>query len=148
MRDLSSLDVVTGANEGFELELYNPATQEDLGIFITVLGKDSTEFRKLQAEQNQRRLDRAGRAGNVSKMLSERQIRADGIELDAACTKSWRTVTPDADGETEHSKSVILVAGTELECTKQNAIKLYTDFPWIKEQVDEAILDRANFMKR
>jgi hypothetical protein len=147
MRDLASLDVVTKSNEGFELELYSPANMEGLNIFITVLGRDSADFQKLQSEQNQRRLDRAGRAGNISKMLSEKQMRRDGIELAAVCTKGWKTVD-DTDPSNVQIKNVLIVGGEELPYTKENAIKVYTDFPWIKEQVDDAITDRANFMKR
>jgi hypothetical protein len=38
--DLAALDTVKGSNAGFEVSIYNPATHEDLGLFIKVLGKD------------------------------------------------------------------------------------------------------------
>ena len=39
--DLASIDTVKGANAGAEVKLYHPSTNEDIGITIRVLGKDS-----------------------------------------------------------------------------------------------------------
>jgi hypothetical protein len=64
-------------------------------------------------------------------------VEADGIQLLATVTKSWR------QGE----KQTLTVEGKELPCTKDNAVILYERFPWIKEQVDTAVGDRANFIK-
>lgn len=143
MRDLASLDVVTTSNEGFDLKLYNPAgTLEDLGIVITILGRDSTEFRKLQSAQNQRRMAKLQKSGATRSVLSLDELEQDTIQILAACTKAWKT----QDGES--FKELILVGGVELACTRENAVRLYTDYPWIKEQVEAGITDRANFIKR
>jgi len=40
----------------------------------------------------------------------------------------------------------VTVDGKELACNKDNAAALYERFPWIKEQVDTAVGDRANFI--
>lgn len=60
--------------------------------------------------------------------------------------------------ELEDSSAKILAAATagwsgmrfgsdELEFTKENAESVYKDFPWIREQVEEFINDRSNFLK-
>ncbi|HBI47999.1 MAG TPA: hypothetical protein DDX93_04695 [Smithella sp.] len=134
--DLAALDTVKGSNAGFEVSIYNPATHEDLGLFITVLGKDSDEFQKVSRSQQKRRMEKLSKGGFRNTNIPIESIEADGIQLLAAVTKSWR------QGE----KQTITVGVNELPCTKDNAAALYERFPWIKEQVDIAVGDRANFI--
>jgi len=132
--DLASLDTVKGSNEGFDVKIYRPDTLVDLGIIINVLGKDSDEFQKVSRAQSKKRLAKMTKGGfRVQNMtLPPDEIEADGIDLLVACTKSW---------------SGIVIEGKETEFSHDNAIMVYTRFPWIKEQVDIAIGDRANFIK-
>lgn len=133
MFDLASLDTVKGSNEGFDVQIYNPATNEDLGIVITVLGKDSDEFQKVGRAQQKKRMARLNKGGfRTGAILNPEEIEQDGIELLAACTKGWIGV---------------VLEGKEIECNADNAVMLYKRFPWIKEQIDVAVGDRANFIK-
>ena len=139
--DLSKLDTVKQASEGFELQLQDPGTNKNLGIFITVLGHDSEEYTKLQSKQNKRRTARMFSAGRFKPgAISDEEIKQDTIELLAECTKAWRD-------EGEKLPESIKVGVAVMECTRENAIKLYTEYPWVKEQVDAAVVDRANFIK-
>lgn len=135
--DLAALDTVKGSNIGFEVSIYNPATNEDLGLFITVLGKDSDEFQKVSRSQQKRRMEKMSKGGFRNTNIPIESVEADGIQLLAAVTKSWR------QGE----KQTVTVDGEELACTKENAVAVYERFPWIKEQIDAAVGDRANFIK-
>ena len=142
--DLGDLDTVGGANKGFEVELYQPATNEDLGIFITVLGRDSDTFQKIAKQQNKRRIDKMSksgfRAGKVT-APSQEEIDADNLDMLTACSMSWRTIDGDEELDT------VLFEGEELTFSIGAAKKLYSARPWIKEQIDVAIGDRANFIK-
>lgn len=130
--DLSELDTAKAANAGFDVDLYHPATNADLGIKIRVLGKDSDEFRRVSNSQNKRRMDRMQRGGFRNPTPSPEELEQNGIELLAACTLGWAGVVLDKK---------------PLPFTKDNAKMLYNRFPWIKEQVDAAIGDRANFIQ-
>lgn len=149
--DLTAIDTVKGSNEGFDIKIYHPGTMVDLGITINVLGKDSDEFQKISRAQSKKRMSKMNRGGfrvqNV--MIPPEEIEADGLELLAKCTKSWKTVAvKDKDGnKLEPAKETILVAGKEIEFSYDNALMIYERFPWIKEQVDAAVGDRANFIK-
>jgi hypothetical protein len=145
--DLAKLDTVAGANEGFEVQLYHPATMENLGIFVRVLGRDSDEYRRLQSEQLRRRIQKSVKTGTMRSVSSPKEIEQDGIELLAACTKGWRQAE-DREGDGVVGKTTITVAGAEWECSRANAARLYTEYPWIAEQVDVAVVDRANFIRR
>ena len=130
--DLSTLDTVKGSNEGFDVQIYNPATNEDLGITINILGKDSDEFLKVSRAQSKKRMAKMTKGGFRNTSVPVEEIEQDSLALLAACTKSW---------------SGIIVEGKAVECTTDNAVMIYERFPWIKEQVDVAMGDRANFIK-
>lgn len=132
MIDLATLDTVAGANKGFDVKIYHPGTLADLGITITVLGKDSDEFQKISRRQQKKRLDRISKGGfRGATSLSSEETEKDGIELLAACTTGWTGV---------------VIKGEDVPFSIDNAVDLYSKFPWIKEQVDTAIGDRANFL--
>lgn len=131
--DLGSIDVVKAANEGVEVQLYHPGTNADLGVVIKVLGRDSTEFRRLSAEQNRRRMAKMTKGGTFKMgVINPEELENDLINLLAACTISWTGVRVD---------------GAELPCSRENAAMLYTRFPWIREQVDATVGDRSVFLK-
>ena len=135
--DLSSLDTVSASAEGASLELRNPVSDAVLRdeksgepVTITLVGTDSRDYMKITHDIQNRRLGkRLGKGGRLKTTAEE--IDADALELLVASTKSW-----------QH----IIVDGAELSFSAANARMLYTRFPWIKEQVDEFIADRSNFL--
>lgn len=145
--DLSKLNTVEGANQGFELRLCDPATNDDLDIYITVLGRDSDEYRTLSNTQQQKRISKMSRSGTFKAgAVSTQEFERDALELLAAVTKSWRQVVKEGDQSKE--LTTLTVNGEELVFSKANAMRLYKEYPWVKEQVDAAVVDRANFLKR
>lgn len=130
--DLATIDTVKGSNEGFDVRIYHPGTNEDLEITINVLGKDSDAFQKVSRGQNKKRMAKMSKGGfrNTAPVPVE-EIESDGVLLLAACTTRW---------------SGIVIDKKEIEFSTDNAVMIYERFPWIKEQVDTAIGDRANFI--
>lgn len=135
--DLASIDTVKGANAGAEVKLYHPSTNEDMGITIRVLGKDSDEFQKINRAQSKRRMEQMSKGGFRGANIPLESIEQDGLELLASLTKTWK----------QGDKQTLTLDGVELACNKDNAVLIYKRFPWIKEQVDSFIGDRANFIK-
>ncbi len=135
--DLASIDTVKGANAGAEVKLYHPSTNEDMGITIRVLGKDSDEFQKINRAQSKRRMEKMSKGGFRGANIPLESIEQDGLELLASLTKTWK----------QGDKQTLTLDGVELACNKDNAVLIYKRFPWIKEQVDSFIGDRANFIK-
>jgi len=131
--DLAAIDTVKGSNEGFDVRIFHPGTNEDLDITISVLGKDSDDFQKVSRAQNKRRMSKMQKGGfrNVTTPPIE-EVESDGIDLLAKCTTGWTGV---------------IIEGKEIKFSVDNAVMVYERFPWIKEQVDIAIGDRANFIK-
>lgn len=130
--DLSTLNVAAAADRGADLHLAHPSTGEPLytedgkPVTIRLLGADSHEYR-----QRIRRLANQ----NLNKKKRERQnleqIEEQAAELLAAITVGW---------------SNIVLEGETVECNVDNAKSLYLDYAWIREQVDEFVGERANFL--
>lgn len=143
--DLGKLDVAGKAAAGFKLVLSHPGTGDPTDVFITVLGRDSAEYRKLSAEQQRRRLNKMVKSGRARLEQTDDDLDKDTVALLAACTKGWGTT---AEVLPEGARADVLTYhGEELACTRENAVRVYTEQLWIREQVEAAVLDRANFLK-
>lgn len=134
--DLSKLDTVQSSSRGADLLVRHPTKDEVLvdektgeAVSIHLLGQDSTEFRKAEHDQQTRRVERVTRRGRVEQTGEE--IDMDSVELMSLMTKSWKH---------------IVLNGEALECNPHNARRIYVEFPWLREQVNRFISNRANFL--
>jgi hypothetical protein len=103
--------------------------KEGKPITLTLAGKDSDRFRVAQEEQREFRLRKALQTGQERPTLAD--VRAETIDLIAACTISW----------------TIMVDGEPYPCTRDNVREVYRRLPWLVDQADAFISDRANFLK-
>lgn len=126
--DLAQLDTTAAANEGADIELLHPTTGAPLGVLITVCGTDSDAYRQALRERQNKRLRNAKRGGAT---LTAEEIEAEALDLLVRCTSGWTGVELD---------------GKPVAFTREAARDLYRRFRWIREQVDTAIEDRANFL--
>jgi len=144
MVDLSSLNTSKASDKGAEIEILHPTTNKPLGIFITVLGKDSQVFREHMRDSvnaSMRKQALAQRRGKVLDPVLAEQVEREAIELLALCTKSWR------ESEEGGDKPTLTFEGSELECNPKNAITIYTELLFIRRQIDDAVGDLENFIK-
>jgi hypothetical protein len=129
--DLAALDTRKGAEQGYELQLTHPQTGEVLPGKLQLLGADSAAWQEKQAELVQRRVNRLSRTKKNTATMAE--LDADSVELLAAVTQGW---------------SGLAIGGADYAYNAENVVKLYRDFPWIREQAYEAVNDRGNFLPR
>lgn len=114
------------------MELCHPVTQEtlkgddDLPITITLHGSDSSVFRAAVREYGNRKLSKGAKKQTVE-------------EIDQATTRILAKATVSWSDN-------FVVNGDALDCTMQNAEKIYADYSWIREQVDAFVNERANFL--
>lgn len=127
--DLSSLDSAKAAEKGFELVLRNPKTDAELPGRIKLLGADSEVYRERARDFARARAARLNKLRKLS--ITPEELEAEGIELLVAVTVGWSGITRD---------------GEEFVYSPDNARELYRKYPWIREQVDAAVGDRANFL--
>jgi len=128
MTSLTKFDTKTKASKGVEIELKDLRTGKRAGAFITILGADSDQFQDAKTEQ--------ARALADSQVNGDRPGSRQMIEMTcrtlAACTIGWRELEgPD---------------GQPLPFSEFEAQKLYSDYPAIRDQINEEMANRANFV--
>lgn len=129
--DILSINTVAHANQGVPLELRGPDGAPLLAdgkpVTITLLGEDSEVMTKFSNEQANRYLRQQGQT-----VVTAEGARANTIDRLATATVGW---------------SGFSIGGEEWPCDREHARKLYTEFPWIRDQAAVFIADRANFTK-
>jgi hypothetical protein len=128
MIDFATLDIAARADEGSELLVRHPVTDEELGFSLLLAGRDSAAFRRgLEAVTKKYQ-------GKRSNKLSQTDMQERRAELLARVTLGFPKGNPVLDGQ-------------ELPFSRENAEKLYKRFPWLAEQADEHQSDRANYLQ-
>lgn len=135
--DLSTLEPTT---DSVSVPLRHPTTNEKLfwedepgqpdkskPVTVNIVGMDSEAFRTRHRAIINKRLN----AGKKAKITAE-EIESESIDTIAVCITGWQHVGLDKK---------------PLEYSRANAKVLLTRLPWLREQLDEAIADRANFLK-
>lgn len=135
--DLDAFNLKAAADAGFELQVLDPVHQLATPIWIRLLGRDSSAYQAKLREQQRRRTELLRRKGKAAVPDMEEMI-AETIELLVVATIGWRV-----------ERLVSLNKQPFPEYSPAAARALYADdgFSWIRDQVDAAIADRANFTK-
>lgn len=135
---LAELNTTVNAEKGAAVEILHPTKNIPLGITFFVRGTDSSAFREITRKHQNRRMEKAKKKRGQLSMTAE-ELEAESIDTLVACTAGWKT------GDKNH---IELVDGEYLDCTPENARRLYSDpgFSWLREQIDNEIGDRSNFL--
>lgn len=128
--DLSKLDTVAGSNKGGVLKLLHPVNNSVLNdskgkkpkdYFITLLGEDSDLFRNSVKRDYEKSLKK--KTEDIDKDIR------DSAQRLAKCT----------------TDCYFIEDGKPIDCTTQEMFRIYMKYPWIREQVQAYMKDRANF---
>lgn len=119
--DLSSLEQEKLDADWMEVE---SPIGEPLGIHLYLASQDSEEYKKKLRQQQDKHLKK-----KKMKMSAE-EADNDNRELLVACVLKWQGVA---------------YSGEELECNAENVRWVLKNFPFIEEQANEFVGDRANF---
>lgn len=109
--------------------LRNPVTGEDLLndkgdlMQVMVVNSDSTKFRGIKSSMFAK--------NRKSKNVTFERAEAQSFEILALATTEFKGLQ---------------IGGDILKYSKDAAISLYKEYPWIKEQIDDAIVDRSVFL--
>lgn len=144
--DLAQFNTVAGGDEGSWLHLETPAGEKlyaddpvhengetippKLPMRIKLHGGDSDRARKVRHRIQNNRIRKIGRRGRMGSVSSEKQDE-DGTELLAQLTIEWENIK---------------ISGEIIPFDLEAARNLYHSMPWIRDQVDEHVDDRANFL--
>jgi hypothetical protein len=114
--------------------LHHPATFETLktedgkDMTIEVYAPHSLKYKEVVHEQGNRQLEKMQK--NKKYKFTVQELEDFSIERLAKTTKDWH----------------IQLNGTKPKFTLAKAAELYKDFPWIVEQIQEAVTDSALFL--
>lgn len=123
--DIAQLDVGSCAEKGALLELRHPVSHELLGVRIWLQGADAPSYRQVVRRQ----IDQQITEGKAD--LSADEMEGRHVARLAAATLKWENVT---------------YHGQSLDCSSENARKIYREQLWIREQVARFVEDRSCFL--
>ena len=132
MGENKMFDIAAYKNEAQDVAtvtIMHPGTGEPTSIKITVASMDSEKYKQISMKVQNEQLKYAMK--NRGKTTAER-IASNSLEILVGATVAW-------EGLAEGDKP--------LPCTPENVRRVYTDLPFIKEQVDEFLGDRRNFIR-
>ena len=112
--DIRNIDTKAAAEKGLEFELI--WQDELLGIKISVVGAGSDVYKKHKAVVD----GKIATADKRGKPLNDEEKNYLYVRLAANCTKSWKDMVLD---------------GEDVVFSTENALAVYTEFPWIGTQV-------------
>lgn len=128
MFDLSDLgDLTKAQDDGIDVHISHPKTGEDLGIVIRVAGPDSARQRNARAAIINER-----QSAPANKKLTAADLESASLRIAVASIISW---------------SGVIENGAQVEFSRDAATDLMSRYPFILEQVNIAIGDRAGFIK-
>lgn len=127
--DLKKLDTVSAANAGAVMQVTHPGTGDDIkGMTITLMGMDSDVYRK----EIKKRAEKSLNSRNKREKVDLDEAEKKGAELLAKLTLSWTGFEEGKD---------------KLECTPANAQRIFLEYRWLRDQAEQFISERANFLK-
>jgi hypothetical protein len=131
-----SLREVGSVKDTTTITLYHPATGKDLAnadgtpMTITLHGPYSTRYKTIMREQQQRRLTDAPRGARAPTMDAD-EIETMSRELVVRCVETW---------------SLTLEGDKKLAFSPDAVNEVFTEFPWVRDQVNAAIGNVADFL--
>jgi len=121
---LSQFNSVEGSNEGAVLYLKHPISGVETDAWIKMAGPDS----KL-AKQRRAQIQRLLRGKRNVADIDIDTLEKEAMETRVALTLDWGNIEDEG----------------KLQFKEENVRKVYTEYPWVAEQVDEFQGDRSNF---
>jgi hypothetical protein len=136
---LSEIDTKAGADAGAELQLLRLDASPLLNkkkepITLTLLGSDSSLYRRLNRELGRARLARMQKSRTTATTDEELdRIEKEDIDLLARITTGWSGILDTKD--------------KPIPFSLENAVDLYTKFPVAREQAERFVVDRGRFIQ-
>jgi hypothetical protein len=117
------------------ISIYHPSTGQTLTnndgseMTVEVYGSESSTYRNVVREQQDRRMARIAKTGKSA--LTSAELEANQLEVVVKAIKGW-TIT--LNGETP-------------EVTRESVEKVLTSYGWLRVQIEDGISNSANFLK-
>lgn len=133
---MNGLNAIGKVKETTDVMLMHPVSGEPLlngdktTMTITIHGPYSARYKKINHEQQNRRLIKAQRSGGKLNLTAE-EIESSALEILVKCVEGWH-VTLDKDLE---------------KFSEDKVREVFVSLPWVREQVDAAFGDARAFLE-
>jgi len=133
---MTGLNAIGKIKETTDVMLTHPVTGDPVNnadgsqMSITIHGPYSKRYKQISHEQQNRRLIKAQRSGGKLNLTAE-DLEASSLDMLVKCVEGW---------------NVSLSAKPEA-FSEEAVIKVFTDMPWVREQVDAAFGDTKAFLE-
>lgn len=120
------------------MEVLDPVTRQPFlkkdgsSITMKIYGFDNEEVQKTYRRLNNKRLAAVAKSGGRGIRITSEEVEAEAIEKIAASIAGWSGFEED---------------GKEFPYNKSNAASLLKRLPWLRDQVEDFMNDRQNFIK-
>ena len=112
------------------IEIKHPATDENLGIRVTIVSLDDDKTKQIRRQFINKRLE----LEKKGKSFRADDIEENEVDLLIASMTGWDWYDAEFHGE-------------KLEFTTHNIKKVFRELPWFKKQVSEAVSDEKAFFQ-
>lgn len=140
--DISKINIVKAATDGIDVDIVNPSTNEKTDLKIRVTGAMSTAYKDdifiLQAEIEDFKDSNKVADDATKKQQAEYQLKVEKFD-DALTAKFLAKYTIGWEGLEENGKTV--------KFSKEEAERIYLEYPIISSQIQRAMTDISNFIK-
>lgn len=118
------------------INILDPATSEEIGITVDVMGLDDDRMKRIRRSLT----DRRNQSQMKGKITKAEELEDEGTSLLFSAMTGWNW-GKDADGNqnTFH--------GEIPDFNRKNVAAVFDELPWFKRQVDAYIGDDRNFFK-
>lgn len=137
----------------FDLELLHPQTEEPTGLFVKLVSNQTEEYRRTQVELTNDVLKRsfeAQRKGKGAKPPTVDEGERRTVKLLVTATVGWYELQrSDKPGVADKMIEGLPFGDERLMFSKDEAERIFGNpgYEWVRNQVDAAVGDLANFMK-
>lgn len=112
------------------IEIKHPATDENLGIRVTIVSLDDDKTKQIRRQFINKRLE----LEKKGKSFRADDIEENELDLLIASMTGWDWYDAEFHGE-------------KLEFNANNVKKVFKELPWFKKQVSEAVSDEKAFFQ-
>jgi len=142
--DFSKFDTVAAAEAGAAMPVKHPGNDEPMeweGVPITwtLRGSDSESFQTAVDQSIEKNTSKSKKRGGGILGITRADQKNDLISYIVACNVAW------SDGFGKMAAQILQLDG-EFPCTAANARAILTRVPWLREQANAWIGNRANFL--
>lgn len=140
--DIKALDIVGAARAGVDVPIINPLTSNETGLVIRVIGAMTPAFK-----DDMTMLTAALFDFSESHKAPEGANKVQQAEAEIALDHESDRLTAEFLAKYTIGWQGMIENGAEVLFTNANAVRIYTEYPLIRGQVQQAMMDVSNFIK-